>query len=84
MKRQTAPAACESSEARSIEGNWGWNTSPAVSAETTGSQQLCMHMAAIAPLARAKPHLGEAGMRYGEICAIPLYSGELAALAVQR
>ena len=49
-----------------------------VSAQTSGSERLCMHMVTIPPLGRAKPHFhahhetaiyvlsGESGMWYGE------------------
>jgi len=59
-------------------GKQGLDYFAGVSAETAGSQKLCMHMVTIPPLARAKPHLheshestvyvisGEAGMWYGE------------------
>ena len=59
-------------------GKQGLDYFAGVSAETAGSQRLCMHMVTIPPLARAKPHLherhesavyvvsGEAGMWYGE------------------
>jgi uncharacterized RmlC-like cupin family protein len=59
-------------------GKQGLDYFAGVSAETAGSQRLCMHMVTIPPLARARPHLherhesavyvvsGEAGMWYGE------------------
>ena len=59
-------------------GKQGLEYFEGVSAQTTGSRGLCMHVVNIPPLGRAKPHLhenhesavyvlsGEAGMWYGE------------------
>jgi uncharacterized RmlC-like cupin family protein len=59
-------------------GKQGLDYFAGVSAQTTGSQGLCLHQVTIPPLGRAKPHLhenhesavyvlsGEAGMWYGE------------------
>ena len=59
-------------------GKQALHYSAGVSAESTGSEHLCLHLVTIPPLGRAKPHLhahhesavyvlsGEAGMWYGE------------------
>jgi uncharacterized RmlC-like cupin family protein len=59
-------------------GKQGLDYFEGVSAQTAGSQALCMHLVTILPRARAKPHLherhesavyvisGEAGMWYGD------------------
>jgi uncharacterized RmlC-like cupin family protein len=59
-------------------GKQGLNYFEGVSAETTGSKALCLHLVTIPPSGRARPHLhekhesavyvlsGEAGMWYGE------------------
>jgi len=60
------------------QGKQGLDYFEGVSAQTAGSKGLCLHIVAIPPLGRAKPHLhqnhesavyvlsGEAGMWYGE------------------
>ena len=63
---------------QAYQGKQGLAYFEGVSAETTGSTGLCLHMLTMPPLGRAKPHLhqnhesavyvlsGEAGMWYGE------------------
>ncbi len=60
------------------QGKQGLTYFEGISAQTAGSERLCLHLVVIPPLARAKPHLhqnhesavyvlsGEAGMWYGD------------------
>jgi uncharacterized RmlC-like cupin family protein len=78
MERQPAPTCVRIERSPEYRGKQGLEYFAGVSAQTTGSQNLCLHMVTIPPLARAKPHLheshesavyvlsGEAGMWYGE------------------
>jgi len=78
MERETAPSCVLIERGSGYHGKQGLDYFAGVSAQTAGSQKLCMHMVTIPPLARAKPHLheshesavyvlsGEAGMWYGE------------------
>jgi uncharacterized RmlC-like cupin family protein len=78
MERDAAPTCVLIERSTGYHGKQGLDYSAGVSAETTGSQKLCLHMVTIPPMARARPHLheshesavyvlsGEAGMWYGE------------------
>ncbi len=78
MQRDTAPTCVRIEPNAGYRGKQGLDYFAGVSAETAGSQKLCLHMVTIPPMARAKPHLhehhesavyvlsGEAGMWYGE------------------
>lgn len=77
MQRDTAPTCVLIERSTGYHGKQGLDYFAGVSAETSGSQKLCMHMVTISPMGRAKPHLheshesavyvlsGEAGMWYG-------------------
>jgi uncharacterized RmlC-like cupin family protein len=74
----TAPTCVLVERSNQYQGKQGLTYFEGVSAETSGSQGLCLHKVTIPPLGRAKPHLherhesavyvlsGEAGMWYGE------------------
>ncbi|HEX3748843.1 MAG TPA: cupin domain-containing protein [Bryobacteraceae bacterium] len=78
MEKQSTPSCVRLSHTGEYRGKQGLDYFAGVSAETAGSQKLCLHMVTIPPLARARPHLheshesavyvvsGEAGMWYGE------------------
>jgi uncharacterized RmlC-like cupin family protein len=78
MTEKTLPNCVLIAQRAGYHGKQGLDYFAGVSAESAGSQKLCMHMVTIPPLARAKPHLheshesavyvvsGEAGMWYGE------------------
>jgi uncharacterized RmlC-like cupin family protein len=78
MKPEPAPTCVLVDHSTGYHGKQGLDYFAGVSAETTGSQKLCLHKVTIPPLARAKPHLheshesavyvlsGEAGMWFGE------------------
>jgi uncharacterized RmlC-like cupin family protein len=78
MERNTAQTCVLIEHSAGYHGKQGLDYFAGISAETTGSQKLCLHKVTIPPLARAKPHLheshesavyvlsGEAGMWYGE------------------
>ena len=78
MERETAPTCVRIGHRSEYHGKQGLDYFAGVSAETAGSQKLCLHRVTIPPLGRAKPHLhvshesavyvlsGEAGMWYGE------------------
>src|SRR5579863_7903174 len=78
MRPGSAPTCVLVDHTAEYRGKQGLDYFAGVSAQTTGSQGLCLHMVTIPPLARAKPHLhenhesavyvvsGEAGMWYGE------------------
>jgi uncharacterized RmlC-like cupin family protein len=77
MERDAAPTCVRIEPSSEFRGKQGLDYFAGVSAETAGSQKLCLHMVTIPPMARAKPHLherhesavyvlsGEAGMWYG-------------------
>lgn len=78
MTEKTLPTCVLIARRAGYHGKQGLDYFAGVSAQTAGSQKLCMHMVTIPPLARARPHLheshesavyvvsGEAGMWYGE------------------
>jgi uncharacterized RmlC-like cupin family protein len=78
MPRDTASSRVRIERSTQYRGKQGFDYFAGVSAETTGSQRLCLHKVTIPPRGRAKPHLherhesavyvlsGEAGMWYGE------------------
>jgi uncharacterized RmlC-like cupin family protein len=78
MRSDAAPACRRIERTAQYHGKQGLDYFAGVSAETAGSQKLCLHIVTIPPLARAGPHLhehhesavyvlsGEAGMWYGE------------------
>jgi uncharacterized RmlC-like cupin family protein len=78
MQHDTAPTCVLIDRSAGYRGKQGLDYFAGVSAETSGSQKLCLHLVTIPPMARAKPHLhenhesavyvlsGEAGMWYGE------------------
>jgi uncharacterized RmlC-like cupin family protein len=78
MTEKALPTCVLIAQRAGYHGKQGLDYFAGVSAETAGSQKLCMHMVTIPPLARARPHLheshesavfvlsGEAGMWYGE------------------
>lgn len=78
MSVESVPACVLVKGLKEYHGKQGLDYFAGVSAETTGSKGLCLHMVTIPPLTRAKPHLhkshesavyvlsGEAGMWYGE------------------
>jgi uncharacterized RmlC-like cupin family protein len=78
MQRETEPTCVLIERSTGYHGKQGLDYFAGVSAETSGSKKLCMHMVTIPPMGRAKPHLheshesavyvlsGEAGMWYGE------------------
>ena len=51
---------------RTYHGKQDFDYFAGISAEKTGAKGLCLHMVTIPPRGRAKPHLHEAGMWYGE------------------
>ena len=78
MKTESAPTCVRIARSSGYHGKQGLEYSAGISAETTGSKGLCLHIVTIPPMARAKPHLheshesalyvlsGRAGMWYGE------------------
>ncbi|HUI53889.1 MAG TPA: cupin domain-containing protein [Bryobacteraceae bacterium] len=78
MERKPKPTCVLISQAGTHRGKQGLDYFEGISAQTAGSQGLCLHVVTIPPLGRAKPHLhenhesaiyvlsGEAGMWYGE------------------
>src|ERR1035438_7618321 len=59
MQRDTAKACKLVERSTGYHGKQGLDYFAGVSAETTGSQGLCLHRVTIPPLARARPHLHE-------------------------